>query len=429
MALARASALAMSSEISRARAWMVAIVATLVMSVSYIDRQILAALGKSVREALTINSTQFGWLAGAFSIAYLVAAPISGIVVDKVGVRVSLIVAMVLWSAVSASHAIVGGFWMLFVLRIALGTAESPSFPSAAQAIRRVLPAKDRSAGYGLLFTGSSIGAMIAAPLAVAVKASHGWRAAFLVGSAVGLLWLPLWIFATSHDRVRERLASPDLDEKIDPALPKPSLWLLLKNPAVHRAVWLVVMAAPAVMFVLIWFPQFLERAFLVPENDIGKYAWLPPVFFDAGAVVFGAIASRRQRNEKSPIKQATSSHGDLIVVAGALAATLALLPYATSPWIAVVVASASLSGGGALFARLTADMVARVDAAHVSTAGGLTAAAQSLAYVIANPLVGSSVDHTKSFSTAAITIGCLVLPGAIVWVMWPQKWVPPPVF
>jgi MFS family permease len=411
----------MRSEISRGRAWMVAIVATLVMSVSYIDRQILAALGKSVREALTINSTQFGWLAAAFSIAYLVAAPISGIVVDKVGARVSLIVAMLIWSMVSASHALVGGFWMLFVLRIALGTAEAPSFPSAAQAIRRVLPAKDRSAGYGLLFTGSSIGAMIAAPLAVAVKASHGWRAAFLVGSAVGLLWLPLWIFATSHDGVRDRLASPDLDEKIDPTLPKRSPWLLVKDPAVHRAVWLVVMSAPAVMFVLIWFPQFLERAFSVHENDIGKYAWMPPLFFDTGAVVFGAIASRRERNEKSPTKQGVSSHADLVVVAGIFAATLALLPYAQTPWRAVAIASASLAGGGALFARLTADMIARVDAAHVSTAGGITAAAQSLAYVIANPLVGSSVDHTKSFSTAAIAIGCLVLPGAIVWAMWPK--------
>jgi hypothetical protein len=180
-------------------------------------------------------------------------------------------------------------------------------------------------------------------------------------------------------------------------------------------------MSAPAVMFVLIWFPQFLERTFSVHENDIGKYAWMPPLFFDAGAVAFGAVASRRQRNEKSPKKQGISSHADLVVVAGILAATLALLPYAQTPWRAVAIASASLAGGGALFARLTADMIARVDAAHVSTAGGITAAAQSLAYVIANPLVGSSVDHTKSFSTAAIVIGCLVLPGAIVWAMWPK--------
>ena len=410
------------SEISRGHAWLVAIIGTLALSVSYIDRQILAAIGKSVREALTINHTQFGWLISAFSIAYLIAAPLSGIVVDKVGARASLVVAMLVWSIVSASHALIGSFWMLFALRIALGTAEAPSFPSAAQAIRRVLPAKDRSAGYGLLFTGSSIGAMIAAPLAVAVKAAYGWRFAFLVGSAVGLLWLPLWILATQNDRVRARLDAPDLDAAPSPKTAAPSPWMLVRDPAVHRAVWLVVMSAPAVMFVLIWFPQFLEKTFLVDENDIGHYAWLPPLFFDAGAVTFGLLASRRDRKTKYATKQDVSSHADLIVVAGILASTLALLPFAHSPWRAVILVSASLTGGGALFARLTADMIARVDAAHVSTAGGITAAAQSLAYIVANPLVGSSVDHTKSFSTAAIAIGCLALPGALVWVLWPIK-------
>ncbi len=396
------------------------------MSVSYIDRQILAALAKSVRDALTIDPTQFGWLAAAFSIAYLVAAPLSGIVVDKFGARASLIIAMLIWSAISASHAIVGGFWMLFALRIALGTAEAPSFPAAAQSIRRILPSKDRSAGYGLLFTGSSIGAMIAAPLAVAIKAKYGWRASFLVGSCVGLLWLPLWIFATHQDRIRKRLATPDAEELAQAATltekKSPPRSLLLKDPAVLRALWLVVMSAPSVMLILIWFPQVLETGFSVNENDIGHYAWLPPLFFDAGAVVFGAIASRRHRNEKSPQKQAISSHNDLMLIGGVLASTIVLLPLIHSPWGAAFLASASLTGGGALFARLTADMIARVDATHVSTAGGLTAAAQSLAYVIGNPLVGASVKHTHHFTSAAVVIGCLAFPGALVWVLWPMK-------
>jgi ACS family hexuronate transporter-like MFS transporter len=411
-------------EISRLRAWLVAIVATLVMSVSYIDRQILAALAKSVREELVIDPTQFGWLAAAFSIAYLVAAPLSGIVVDKFGARASLVVAMLVWSAISASHAIVGGFWMLFALRILLGTAEAPSFPAAAQSIRRILPAKDRSAGYGLLFTGSSIGAMIAAPLAIAIKAKYGWRASFLVGSTVGLLWIPLWIFATHQDRIRQRLATPDHDEQIQEQLAKrnaPPKSVLLTNPAVHRAIFLVVMSAPSVMLILIWFPQVLESAFGVAENDIGHYAWLPPLFFDAGAVVFGAIASRRH-DPKEALKQAISSHSDLMLAGGVLASTIACLPLLHTPWAAVFLASASLAGGGALFARLTADMVARVDAAHVSTAGGLTAAAQSLAYVIGNPLVGASFKHTHHFTSAAIVIGCLAFPGALVWVLWPMK-------
>ena len=110
------------------------------------------------------------------------------------------------------------------------------------------------------------------------------------------------------------------------------------------------------------------------------------------------------------------------MLIGGVLASTIVFLPLLHTPWAAVFLASASLAGGGALFARLTADMIARVDATHVSTAGGLTAAAQSLAYVIGNPLVGASVKHTHHFTSAAITIGCLAFPGALVWVLWPMK-------
>ncbi|MEO8875763.1 MAG: hypothetical protein ABI461_09270, partial [Polyangiaceae bacterium] len=238
--------------------------------------------------------------------------------------------------------------------------------------------------------------------------------------------WLPLWILVTQNDRVRARLAEPDLDA--EPHAPDAeaktpeSRWHLLRSRAVQRAVGLVILSSPGVMFVLIWFPQFLEKAFSVKENDIGHYAWVPPLFFDAGAVLFGALASRRERNLKSTSKEAVLSHVDLMVVAGTLASSIILLPNAASPWMAVFIASASLAGGGALFARLTADMIARVDAAHVSTAGGITAAAQSLAYVIANPLVGHSVDATGGYSRAAFTIGCLALPGALVWVLWSPK-------
>ncbi|MGH7285337.1 MAG: MFS transporter, partial [Polyangiaceae bacterium] len=370
-------------EISTARAWLVAIAATLAMSVSYIDRQILAVLGKSVREALSIDMTGFGYLASAFSIAYLVAAPISGILVDRFGARRSLVVAILFWSAVSAAHALVPTFGALFALRIALGTAEAPSFPSAAQAIKRILPARHRSAGYGLLFTGSSIGAMVAVPLAIQIKEAHGWRAAFLIGSIVGLVWLPFWLLATSGDAVGERLAKPNADERFETDTPK---WTVLADPAVHRAVVLVMSAAPAIMFVLIFAPQFLEKTYRLSEKEIGHYAWLPPVFFDIGAIVFGAIASRR---DPSPTREKVRSQPELTAVAGVLLSLIALAAYAPTPWTATIIASLALAGGGAINARLTADMIARIDPAHVSTAGGLCAAAQSLAYIVASPLVG----------------------------------------
>ena len=67
--------------LSRGRAWLVAVVATLAMSVSYADRQVVAAVGASVRRSLQINAAQFGLMAGAFSLSYLVVAPLAGALV------------------------------------------------------------------------------------------------------------------------------------------------------------------------------------------------------------------------------------------------------------------------------------------------------------------------------------------------------------
>src|SRR5580698_9880181 len=144
------------------------------MSVSYVDRQVLAAVATTVRAALHIDGQQFGWLAGSFSAAYLVAAPLSGRVMDRIGARRGLVVSVVAWSCVSAAHAFAPTFAALLVLRVLLGAAEAPSFPGAAQCVRRVLPRSDRSAAYGVIFTGSSLGAATAGPLALWLNARFG---------------------------------------------------------------------------------------------------------------------------------------------------------------------------------------------------------------------------------------------------------------
>ena len=142
----------LTPSLGRKRGWLVAIVATSAMSVSYIDRQTLAALAPTVRTALSIDHTHYGWLAAAFAMAYLVAAPLAGLLVDRVGARVGLASAVLVWSFVSVAHAAVPTFLALFILRIALGVAEAPSFPAAAQAVKRGLPVRDRAMGFGVLF-------------------------------------------------------------------------------------------------------------------------------------------------------------------------------------------------------------------------------------------------------------------------------------
>lgn len=402
--------------LSRGRAWLVAVVATLAMSVSYVDRQVLAAVATSVRAALGIDAAQFGWLAGAFSLTYLVGAPAAGMLVDRAGARRGLVVAILLWSAVSASHALAPSFGALFALRILLGAAESPSFPAAAQSVRRALPPGDRSAAFGLLFTGSSIGAAVAAPLAIKLDVHFGWRAAFLIASVIGLVWLPLWLLVTRPAVVREALARPEPAAAVE-ARPRAAYPPLHLDAAVLRAVLLVLASAPGLMMMYVWLPQYLELGRHLPKASLGAYLWLPPLMADAGMVGFGLLASRRDR--RFAVQR---SHVGLVLLAASMEASLALVPRIDAAWPAVFVLGVSAAGGGGLYTLLTSDMMARVDPRRVSTAGGLTAAAQSLCYVVLNPLVGRWIDRTGSFDGPLVLLGVVALPGAVSWSMWPAS-------
>jgi MFS transporter, ACS family, hexuronate transporter len=397
---------------ARPGGWAVAVAATLGMSVSYIDRQTLAAIAPAVRAALDIDHTQFGWLLSAFSMAYLVGAPTAGVVVDRLGARRGFAVAVVVWSIVAGAHALVTSFAMLFALRILLGAAEAPSFPAAAQAIRLALPPNRRSAAYGLLFTGSSIGAMIAAPLALSIEGAYGFRTAFVGTTVVGLAWIPLWLGITRRGRLpREKDVAASASVE-----PRPRWLDVVRSPAVLRAVVAVVGSAPLLMFVLNFTPQYLVERWNLPRLGTRWLLVVAPLMFDIGAVGFGWWASRREKTGAGD----GDTHIDLFLGASVMAASLVLAPLAPSPTIAVWIFGVAACGGGGIYVLATADMLRRVPLGSTSSAGGMTAAAQSLAHIIASPLVGMAIDRTHGYGAALVGLGLAVIPTSLAFALWP---------
>ena len=393
----------------RRLAWAVALAATLTMTVSYIDRQMLAALAKTIcdENELDISQTAYGWLGSAFSIAYLIATPIAGWWIDRIGARRGLLISVLVWSLVAASHALVPGYATLFLLRIALGVAESPSFPGAAQTVQRALPPQDRSRGFGVLFTGSSIGGLIAPVLASLFFAAAGWRFAFLASAIVGLLWVPVWIALTFRKDVRAQL-------DVAPASVPRSLTMrqLLAEPAAIRAVIAIVASAPIVAFMLLWGPKYLGEVHRVKQEQVGAYAWLPPLLFDAGAILFGDLASRLRNQVRT-----------LYAIGIVIGSSLALVPASgDTAWSATIVIGIAMFGGGALYTIITADLLARVPSDCVSLASGLLAAAQSLTYIIMNPLIGVTVDHYGHYDGVLVFVGLWTIPGSLVWLAWKPR-------
>lgn len=396
--------------LSAARAWAVTLVATSTMAISYLDRQVLAVLAPTVQAELHIGDEAYGWLQSAFSLAYLASAPVAGLLLERVGIRRGMLVAVLAWSAVAAMHAGAPTYVALFSLRLLLGATESPSFPGSAATIARSQPAHARARALGVLYTGSSFGAMIAPPLATGLTALLGsWRGAFVGTAVIGLAWVPLWLWVTGHPTLRSRLGH-GLGSR--PA--GPGLLVVGRHRGVVRASILVAAASPLFAFVLLWGSKLLTEAHGVEQADVGRYLWLPPLLFDLGAVFFGHLASvHAARHGVGSVPVA------IVLVALALALALGLLPFVHGPWPVVLVAGVAMAGGAGLFAILSADMITRVGPDVAATAGGFTASVQSLLYVVANPLFGRGVATFGGYDEVVFGIVLWLVPGALVWLVW----------
>ncbi len=393
------------------KSWLLAIAATLTMAVSYFDRQTLAVLAPTVTKELSISDTQYGLLVSAFSLAYLFGSPLSGLMIVRIGARRGLLGAVALWTVVAALHAVVPGFGVLFFLRLALGLTEAPSFPGASQTVQRALPPESRARGFGVLFTGSSLGALIAPIAASKLAAAYGWRPAFLVTAIAGLAWIPMWLLVTRDPQSRAVLDAGTAGQA-GSSEPKASFFQTLAHPAVLRAAVVVLCTAPMVGFVLNWSAKYLATAEHVVQADMGKYLWIPPIIYDIGSIGFGHFSSTFQKAHGKPSK-------GLFLIAGVCGSVLPFAAVIHGPYAMVLLAGVALAGIAGMFAMFTSDMMTRVPANSVSTAGGITAAAQSLVYIIANPLVGVVVTRTGSYTLPIVVLSALIIPSAILWMIW----------
>jgi MFS transporter, ACS family, hexuronate transporter len=100
-------------KIPRLRWWIVAII-FLASVLNYIDRQTLSILAPTIQKDLALSNENYASIVNLFLVAYTVASLLSGRVVDKLGVRVSLALFVGWWSIAN----ILTGFARSMTLRV-----------------------------------------------------------------------------------------------------------------------------------------------------------------------------------------------------------------------------------------------------------------------------------------------------------------------
>jgi MFS transporter, ACS family, aldohexuronate transporter len=403
--------------VSRGRAWVLTILAMLALSVTLVERQVLAALAIGVTRSLVVSHVEYGWLSSAFAGAYLLGSLPAARFIERVGPRIGLAATVGLSSLVIGLHGAATSFAVLLALRVALGLAVAPAFACAAQTVHLVLPFKDRARGIGMLYMGNSLGSALCPPVAVTLASSYGWRGAFACVGLMGLLWAPLWFAAAFARGARDTLDLPrpssfswirTRQEGASPAMAQ-----VLSNPASLRTTLLVAASAPVTTVMLIWGAKYLASDHGLSQAAVGRYLWLPALLFGSSSLLFGELRARSART-----RARTRPPRLLVAVSAVLAASLAAVPLARGPGACILLASVAMIGAGGLYTLATSDMLAHARTGTIPLATGLTTVTQSLVYIVVSPIIGLAVEHFGNYDSVMIGAGLWIIPGAAFWLL-----------
>lgn len=202
--------------------WWICGLIFLATTINYVDRTSISSLKPMLKDLFKWEEVDFAWIMFAFTTAYAIFPSFSGRLIDGLGVKLGLTIALIGWSVMAGAHALVGGTYALLgfcVARFMLGMFEAANFPAAIKAIAQWFPQKERAIATGIFNSGTSLGVILTWGL-VSFAEKHGWQAAFILIGATGLLWLILWQILYEAPERHKRLSRKELDY-IKAGLPK----------------------------------------------------------------------------------------------------------------------------------------------------------------------------------------------------------------
>jgi predicted MFS family arabinose efflux permease len=149
------------------------------------DRSIISILAPSIKADLKLTDAQLGLLGGtAFALLY----GLGGLPIARLAERASRVnimtVALIAWSSLTATCALVASFGQLLLIRAGVGVAEAGCSPAAHSLISDYVAPSRRASALSIYTCGISLGYILAAALGGYLARHAGWRVAC---AAVGL--------------------------------------------------------------------------------------------------------------------------------------------------------------------------------------------------------------------------------------------------
>lgn len=285
--------------------------------INYLDRQALSILATTIQADLDMSDLEYARVVQVFLFAYAAAYVMAGRVTDWLGARLSLLLFVGWWSLANIATGLVRTPLELGAARFALGLGEPGNYTVGSKVVSEQFPSRQRGLALGLYTAGAMIGATLAPPLIGGIALAYGWRSAFWITGAAGLLWMIAWWWVYPRGKAKAAAPAQALAADVaaaspavaDEALPAaaPSMKGVWGRLARDRTVWALVasraVADPVWYFYLFWFPKYLGDARGMSLATIASLAWVVYVAADIGSVGGGLISGRLVKRGMDPVR------------------------------------------------------------------------------------------------------------------------------
>ena len=387
--------------------WRIALLVSLAIAISYLDRQTLpVAIGEIQREFPVSNSVK-AYLDSAFLLTYGVMYVVGGRLLDVLGTRRGFLIIMVFWSLACASHGFAGGVLALAASRLLLGVGEGGGFPAATRVVAEWFPAKDRATAMGLINAGTGLGGVIAPPLIAAIILNvhwlgvSSWRWVFFITGAFGLVWTLGWRGLYREPGGSEPVALRERPVPIRELLRFRETWGVIGAKFLSDAAW---------YFYMFWLPKYLLDARGFNIKAVGSVAWIPFAAAAVGCLVGGGLSSWLLHRGHS----VNAARKIALGLSAAVMPCVILVPAVPVAWVIVLfsVAFFGQQSWSTLVMTLPTDLFPKN---AVGTVAGFVGLGGALGGVVLGQIAGWLLDHGYSYTPVLAVAGSLHVAAFLV--------------
>ena len=254
-----------------------------------IDRQIIAVLLEPLKDEFQLSDSQLGLLSGlAYSGAATIFGIPAGILADRFSRKAVLLAALSVWSGCTALCGAASSYSTLLLARMGVGAAESGAPPASLSMLADAFPLERRAGAVGIFYASGGIGVILSFTVGAWIAANFGWRIAFFVAGAPGLLLVAILAFVLVEPTRETASKSPErggLFSAVSEILGNPPLALLISAMAFASL-------SPSVLF--IWMASLLIREHGYALTNAGLVVAISAgIFGPLGQMVGGRLGDR----------------------------------------------------------------------------------------------------------------------------------------